>query len=314
MAAPVKSNQAFAGLWTQSNTVQVSRANNTDAGVRRLAAAYRHIHGENSQGNAVGTGTADTGGVTFAARCGSFGISTSDYRNGSYVSQANTTQLNFGEAGLLETQAPLAISTIWPGNWTGNVTGGYLLEAAITGTQTSNIRFTVAANRPAGAHIPAYWPIVFGHYFNGTSWVQSAARVKTAFSGTTTTSDSTALYVAWVRIDDEVMALLAAPTVSGGVITLPSVRRGMWGTGAASHNASVRVFTPVYISPTATSDGGLAGRPTRQDAYQLRYAVKIWQGSEAVNPSGTIKALGHGWDWIGDQLEREMNNTAATDG
>src|SRR5207302_1787614 len=218
--------------------------------------------------------------TTLASKLAARGAWVSNYRNGSYVSQASSSQpLNFGEAADIETRAPLSIGTFWAGNAKPNVIGDDTAGAArlsqTVDAATTTLRVASAAvSRPTGA--PTTWPFVNSR---GTGLAAGAH------------SANTHDFVSWVRLDDEIAQIVADPVEAGGVVTL-TVRRGIWGTGAASHTAGTRAMSPVYIGSTnaAASDSNLAGGPNRDDTnYPLRYGIKIWQPG--------------GYGWIADRIK-----------
>jgi hypothetical protein len=243
-----------------------------------LARAYDHINGQQSNIFFLGQDCIGSSGTTLASKLVSRGIVVSNYRNGSFVSQAFQGQRNFHEAGDLEAQAPLSIGTFWPGNRTDRYPGNNASPAArlvrdITAGATTIDIVSAASVRPAGK--PVTWPYVNSR---GTGTAAGA------------TSQNTHDFVSWIRVDNELMQVVQPPVEAAGVVTL-TVRRGLWGTTAAPHSGTTRVMSPVYIGNPNISpaDLGFNGAPSRDDpASPLRYAVKIWQPG--------------GYGWIGDRI------------
>jgi len=91
-------------------------------------------------------------------------------------------------------------------------------------------------------------------------------------------------YVAWLRIGEEIMRIVAA-TAKGDEITL-TVVRGIWGTAAASHGQDEAVFQPCY-----TQDSIWAGRPdANAPQVGIRYPLQV------NNPTFH--------QWLGDKCAR----------
>ena len=278
-------NKPYLRLFTESNDCQATRTANQLTGAQlesrltELTRWFVHFHSEGSNSWPFGSTCRGTSSTTLAEKLAARGAVVTNYRNGSYVSQANQGQANWGEAEMLERQAPLSISTFWPGNSkpyvAGNdgAPGGRLATSLNAGATTVQVTTTASDQRPAGT--PATWPFVNS---------RGAGQDPGAYS--TNTHD----VVSWLRIDDELMQIVGDPTVTDGVIHVP-VLRGLWGTGATSHGANARVLSPVYIGSTAAaaSDSGLNGAPSRnQTSATLRYGIKIWQGA--------------GWRFIADRI------------
>jgi hypothetical protein len=276
----------YVRLFTEAGNCAENRtANNLagpalDAQLAQLTGWFTHFHGEASAQFHLGEVCRGASATTLAAKLSARGAWVSNYRNGSYVSQASATQpLNLGEAADLETRTPLSIATFWPGNAkpyvTGNDSSGAGRLSGALDAAATTVRVTSAtADRPAGA--PTTWPFVNSR---GTGLSPGAH------------STSTRDFVSWIRLDDEIAQIVADPVEAAGVVTL-TVKRGLWGTAAAPHASATRVMSPVYIGSTnaASSDSNLAGGPNRNDAgYPLRYAIKIWQPG--------------GYNWIADRIK-----------
>jgi hypothetical protein len=282
--APTAQPTPYVRMWTEVNNPQEARAVNQltgDALTRRideLVSWYVHFHAEASNQFPMGDASKGTSPTTLASKLAARGVMVSQYRNGSYVSQANIGQLNAGEAADLERSAPLAIATWWPGRKstsTGSTTSAAARLASHVGpTDTSVVVTSAAAHKPAGA--PDTWPYV-------------ASRGAGANPGQVY-SANTHDFVSWVRIDDEIMRVRAV-SANGATVTL-AVDRGYFGTGATAHATHTRVMSPVYIgSTTATTfDVGLAGSPNVDNPGKaLRYGLKIWQPDAIGWIAGRIK-------------------------
>lgn len=94
---------------------QIGGNGNLDA--NSLSQYYSHIHGEGSNPSSFQLKNSGLG-IQLIEK----GVWSSQYRNGSYISQAEPgpSNVNFSEAGDLERDAPLAIGTFWPGDWKAN--------------------------------------------------------------------------------------------------------------------------------------------------------------------------------------------------
>ncbi len=273
----------YVPLFTQVNDCAQVRAVNQltgsalEARLDELARTYVHFHSEASNVFLLGRNCQGSSPTTLAAKLAAKGAWVSNYRNGSFVSQASPGQVNFGEAADLETRAPLAIGTYWPGNARPNVPGddaspaARLTQALSEAAQVVRISQVPAADRPAGT--PATWP-----------FLNSRGRGAAPGAHSLNTHD----FVSWIRVDDELMQVVAEPALDGGDVVL-TVRRGLWGTRPAPHAAGTRVMAPTYIG-NRNGDPSLAGTPARDDPnVPLRYAIKIW------TPEG--------WGWIADRIQ-----------
>lgn len=277
--APTPSDRPYVNLSSDLNNVAEAKAANNDQKVQELAKWYKHIHGEASNPSSFSLGTATKNSSTdktFAQRLSLAGVIASQYRNGSYVSQASgTTNKLFYEAKNLETTAPLAIGTFWPGDYVQNVIGNNAsaqsrLTSPITVTNTT-VSISASTGRPSNT--AETWPFINSKDSNSNGY-----------------SDSSADYISWIRIDDEILQITSSPVNNSGTITF-NVKRGIWGTNATSHSSSARVFSPTYIGnkTAAGSDQGLAGSPNVNDPNKsLRYSIKIWKPQ--------------GYNWIANQI------------
>ena len=270
-------------LFTQAgDCMQIINANNLTGSalttkLDELTSYYVHFHSEGSNSFQLGKDCQGSSSTTFASKLAGRGAWASNYRNGSFVSQANVGQINFGEAADIETKAPLAIGTFWPGNYIPNRAGndgssGARLTTALTANATTvRVSSVASSGRPSGTS--ATWPFINS---KGSGLNANAH------------SKSTADYVSWIRVDSELMQITSNPTISGTDVIL-TVRRGLWGTGAASHSVSSRVMAPTYLG-NRNADSSLSGTPTRNNAsYPLRYAIKIWQPN--------------GYSWLADRIQ-----------
>ena len=278
-------HKPYLRLFTESNDCSAIRAVNQLTGaqletrITELTRWFAHFHSEGSNTWPFGTNCKGSSSTTLAEKLAAGGAVVTNYRNGSYVSQASRGQTNWGEAEMLERAAPLSIATFWPGNAkpyvVGNdgASGGRLVSSVGTGATSVPISTVSSDQRPPDT--PASWP-----------FVDSRGAGQEIGAHSQNTHD----VVSWLRIDDELMQIVGEPTVADGVIEVP-VSRALWGTDARSHAANERVQSPVYIgsSSAATSDSGLSGAPSRNDTRAtLRYAIKIWQPA--------------GWRFIADRI------------
>lgn len=279
--APQPKTTPYVRLFSELNNPGEAKTANTDQKVAELKTWYKHIHGEASNPNSFSLGNAtkkDASDKTFAKRLAEAGVWSSQYRNGSYISQANSSDPLFSEAKDIEQNAPLAISSFWPGNYTpydtgdNNAIGGRLQEAIPNGSDNITIRINSVSNKPAGS--ATTWPFINSKDTNSDGF-----------------SNSTADYISWIRIHNEIMQIVSNPVESNGVISF-QVKRGIWGTSNANHDVSSRVLSPTYIgnSSSVASDGGLAGSPLVNDPNKaLRYGIKIWKPE--------------GYNWIANRIK-----------
>ncbi|HEY6567312.1 MAG TPA: Ig-like domain-containing protein [Actinomycetota bacterium] len=276
-------NDPYLRLFTQVNDCAQVRAANQLSGAAlsdrldELTRWYDHFHSEGSNNFVLGNDCKGSSSSTLAKKLADRGAWTSNYRNGSFVSQANAGQMNFGEAADLETKAPLSIGTYWPGNYRPNIAGdnnaagARLTQALNANATTVRVSAVASADRPSGS--PATWP-----------FLDSRGTGQSANAHSTNSHD----FVSWIRIDDELMQVAGEPQASGGEVVL-QVRRGLWGTGTASHNANVRVMAPTYIG-NVNGESALNGTPTRNStSAALRYGLKLWQPG--------------GYNWLADRIQ-----------
>jgi hypothetical protein len=267
----------YAPLFTEVNDPRPIRSVNQltggalDSKLTDLTSWYSHFHSEGSNSWPFGTVSQGSSPTTLATKLAARGATVSNYRNGSYVSQASPGQVNWAEAAMLERRAPLSIATFWPGDWRTNGTSGTSGGARLTEDVSADARVihiagVAAADRPSGT--PATWPFFASR---GTGAAPGAY------------SANTHDVVSWIRVDDELMQVMDTPEASSGTIVL-KVERGLWGSDAARHGADTRVMAPVYIGnkAAATSDAGLAGAPNLDSTQAtLRYGIKIWEPAGA---------------------------------
>lgn len=262
--APIPGAAPYVRLFSQLNGAAPS---NPTTAATEAAKYYAHIHGEGSTPSSFAMKNSGFGSALIQQ-----GVWASQYRNGSYVSQANGAfDPLFTEANDLEHNAPLAIGYFWPGNYTsGTSTGGSTLNAALDTTDTT-IAVSAPVSKPYG--VPLTWPFINSKDVNNNGY-----------------SQSTADYIYWIRVDKEIMQITANPTASGNTINL-TIKRGIWGTSATNHAANSKVFVPSYIGVSEFN-----GTPSRNDPNTaLRYTLKFW------NPEGyrwqadrILKTLGDG--------------------
>jgi hypothetical protein len=274
--SPAPLDKPFVGMYTEVNRSDEARALNnlppTELN-RRLADLtrwYKHFHCEQSRIFTMGDESADASGVTLASKLVKRGVLVSNYRNGSYVSQANAGDITFGEAAGLERAAPLAIGAWWPGHKdqkTGSESDDTARLTVGINTDQAEVRLSSTAKfRPAGT--PETWPYV-------------PSRGTGADPGQVFSTD-THNFVSWVRVEDEVMRVRDVKRNGAEVILV--VDRGYFGTAKARHAAGERVLSPIYIGGKAAAkwDFGLAGSPAVDNPKKaLRYGIKVWQGPES---------------------------------
>jgi hypothetical protein len=277
---PQPAAKPFVRLFSVVNAAEARRLNRLptkelDRRLDELARWYCHFHGESSNQFPLGDLSADEAGVTLGAKLAKRGAMVSNYRNGSWVSQANEGDINFGEAADIEKNAPLAIATWWPGHKDASSGSDPDPAARLIGAvdvSTMEIRVSSAARyRPA--RTPEEWPYM-------------ASRGK-ARAYSLNTHD----FVAWVRIEDEILRVNQVRAEKQAVIL--GVDRGHFGTKAAAHPEGARVMSPVYIGSTAAShwDTGLAGSPPVDNPRKpLRYAPKLWREDALAWIAGRIQA------------------------
>ena len=232
-----------------------------------LAGRYTHVTAGVSHTFVLGEPSRGRSETTLAAKLAARGVLVSQYRNGSYVSQADRSRLLWGEAASVETRVPLGIGTWWPGQ--RNLTTGSVADPAarlaedVDPAQTNIVVTTAAAHRPEGA--PVTWP-----------YLPSRGAGAAPGAGA---SQNTHDVITWVRLEDEILRVRAVD--DGGANLALTVDRGYFGTAPVAHPPGTRVLSPVYVGSTAAVrwDYGLAGSPhvDRSDRT-LRYALKIWQG------------------------------------
>ncbi len=298
-------NHAYARLFTtvglckQASDINSLTGTQLSSKLSQLENAYVHIDGQSANFFFLGRDCMGTGTTTLASKLVAGGkaggmpgvMLVSNYRNGSLVSQAAWDQpLNFGEATNLETNAPLAILTYWPGNFKPNITGNDAagvarLTAPVTASTTAIQVKAPSGAKPYGA--PDTWPYVNSR---GTGLLSGAH------------STDTHNFVSWVRIDNEIMQIITDPTLTNNVISL-TVRRGIWGTTAATHVQGARVLAPAYVGNknSSKSDVNYNGSPLRDDVnFPLRYGIKIW------TPQGA--------GWIADRIEATFDSDGGFQG
>lgn len=262
--APAPAARPFVKLFSQGNG---SFSGDPAAAANTLSQYYSHIHGEGSDPNSFVIKKTGLGSKLIAK-----GMWASQYRNGSYISQASgTSDVLFNEANSIEKTAPLAIGTFWSGDYNaGKAEAGVgVLNGALDGSATT-ILLNQSTKKPAGT--AATWPFLASQDANGDGY-----------------SNSTADYVSWIRVDNEIMQITVAPIMQGSQVKL-TLKRGIWGTTAMSHAVGAKVFSPVYIGSTEMS-----GAPNQNSATaELRYSLKFW--------------LPEGYRWQADQILKTLGD------
>ncbi len=167
-AAPRRGDRPYLRLFTEvADCGQVLDTNQMKGRAlkRRLGQLrrwYVHFHSEGSNTFVMGKDCRGSSRSTLAAKLSTRHTWVSNYRNGSFVSQASPGQVNFHEAANIERRAPLAIGTFWPGNYRPNTKGNNgsndgRLTRALSASETT-LRISTAGDRPSGA--PATWPFI----------------------------------------------------------------------------------------------------------------------------------------------------------
>ena len=279
---PTTSDKPYARLFTELNNAGEARAANNESSINDLRDWYVHVHSEASDPNNFVLGDKSKNGendTTLAEKLSTFGIWSSQYRNGSYVSQATSNVSLFDEANNLEKNAPLAIGTFWPGNFEpynvgNNNSSQGRLSQSISANETL-VRVTAVTSRPSGT--PNTWPFINSKDSNGDGY-----------------SNSTSDYVSWIRIGNEMMRITGNPSYTNGVVSIP-VQRGFFNTTRSPHQSNTRVQSPVYIGSRSAvpADQTLSGNPSVDNPNKaLRYSIKLWRNDGQV--------------WIADQIKRSF--------
>jgi hypothetical protein len=86
-------------------------------------------------------------------------------------------------------------------------------------------------------------------------------------------------YVAWIRLENEILRIVKAESTPEDLIRL-TVRRGFWGTTAVTHQAGSTVFQPVYCGIVRRGERqwegeNLGGSPDQQGQASLRYLMMV---------------------------------------
>ena len=273
---PERGRAPFVRLATMANNAAQARAINNlapgerEARIEQLTRWYVHFNCPGSKdfpfGNpSKGPNSPDT---TLADRLVARGALVSNYRNGSYISQARRGEELFSEAPALEREAPLAILTWWPGH-----------KAADAGSPDDAGARLAAALEPAATTVRVTSPAAYKPGVAPVTWPYLPSRGKGGAAGAMY-SESTADFVSWVRVGDEMMRVLQVGGAAGAIEL--TVTRGCFGTAPARHARGARVLSPVYIgSIRAVSwDKHLAGSPpVNHPDSPLRYAVMAWQSA-----------------------------------
>jgi hypothetical protein len=103
-------------------------------------------------------------------------------------------------------------------------------------------------------------------------------------------------YVAWLRLDDEILRIKAVETLPDGAIRLV-VNRGEWGTRAVGHSASSIVLQPIYYGSISRdgSENYLSGFPdSRGQQRSLTYLLMMQRPQV--------------WEFVGDKVARLVDD------
>jgi hypothetical protein len=273
-----------------SNTREAAAVNslqgpNLDVRLAELMKWYVHFHGEMSRAFPFGDIARGTGEGTLAEKLSRRGAWVTSYFNGSNVTQGNKGwgMLHLHDAADIESKAPLAMATFWPGHKNPSTGSDADTAARLTGTvdATQELLLVTSAAKWKPETAPETWPYV-------------PSRGKGAAPGAVL-SDNTHDFVSWVRIDDEIMRVRSVGMKQDSLSLI--VERAYFGTKSTAHAAHARVLSPVYVGATGSSaaDRVLAGSPLVNDPDRaLLYGIKIWR-PEAVT-------------WIANQIKETFGN------
>jgi len=178
----------------------------------------------------------------------------SHYLNGSYVGQGQTQ-----EAPEVERLFPLGIAVWRP---------DCRLKSGVSAEQTS-LEILPPSQLPSAA--PPIYPL------KASTTSEQYSRTKNQ-------------YVAWLRMNQEILRIDRAEAVDGAIRL--TVRRGTWNTTAAQHGPDSAVLLPIYIgSVRQGADVSLGGVPdSKSGLVGLRYALQV------QDPGFQ--------QWLGDKCER----------
>jgi hypothetical protein len=263
-APPIPLDNPYVKMYTEVDRVEEARAVNhlPPAELNRklddLTRWYNHFHCEASRNFTMGDASADASGITLAAKLAKRGALVSNYRNGTYVSQANAGDITSGEAAMLERTAPLAIGDWWPGPkdpYSGSDRDEAARLSVALESDETEVRLTSPARyKPGGA--PDTWPYVPSR--------GAGADPGPVFSANTHD------FVSWVRVEDEIMRVRGVMANGAEIILI--VDRGYFRTAKSRHASGQRVFSPIYI-------GGKAARPDFRSSGPCRVEHRGDNGS-----------------------------------
>lgn len=202
-----------------------------------------------------------------------------NYRNGSYTSQGGLK-----EAGEVESRCPLAIAV--------HDTSATL----VSGVDAQETVIKVIYEEKAPENTPNYYPFIVSTTENEYSLNKKE-------------------YVAWLRLDDEILRINNAST-SDGIIFL-SVKRGIWNTKPVSHSRDAKILAPIYCGSKRKDGteyylsglpGGVSGIP------DLRYIMM--QDNEAFweflnEKSNESFAEGYNGPWYDCTISIWINHSNA---
>lgn len=276
-SAPSEQSTPYARLGVESGNVFYAEAINDNASstswIADMADWYVHAHGEHGNTFVFSDDyTNDTSGDSLAENLNqdTASIRVSNYRNGSYTAQGDTS-----EAPDLETDAPLGIAV------TRHSSTALKLNEGLDSTETGiDLKFTA------------------------NTWAQVPVLASSLTVGADTHSIDTGDYISWIRVGNEIMAVSSIDTVNdaAGTATI-TVTRDYWGTSATTHSNSTNVYTPLYVGNNDASAN--TGYPEAQDGgadLPLRYVVQ-------VDSDETNGALYDGSGWIASTASAEVATT-----
>ncbi len=241
-----------------------------------LSRYYRQVHGETSDPRKFMLKHYRLGAELLDR-----GVRVSQYRNGSYTSQAsNDSDPVFDEAADLEATDATLLNTFWPG-WHSHKlrrprpgTETAVLTAPLPASATT-ITFDAVPADPRPSGTPPIWP------FRESKGVPGSADIST----------STGQYVSWLRVGEEMMKIVAPPTVADGRVSLEVVR-GLWNTLPLRHETGEEILAPMYVGGSGGHFHGYPANDTATD--ELRYSYKFWRPA--------------GYQWLADQILRTLGN------
>lgn len=276
-SAPSEQSTPYARLGVESGNVFYAEAINDNASstswIADMADWYVHTHGEHGNTFVFSDDyTNDTSGDSLAENLNQDtpSIRVSNYRNGSYTAQGDTS-----EAPDLETDAPLGIAV------TRHSSTALKLNEGLDSTETGiDLKFTA------------------------NTWAQVPVLASSITVGADTHSIDTGDYISWIRVGNEIMAVSSIDTVNdaAGTATI-TVTRDYWGTTATAHSNSTNVYTPLYVGNNdAPANTGYPEAQYGGADLPLRYVVQ-------VDSDETNGALYDGSGWIASTANAEVTAT-----